>query len=72
MSRCSSTRLRDWPVGWRVCFDVRVIDGILNGLGSAVAWCGGELRVIQTGYVRTYALAILVGAVILLLYVMLR
>ena len=59
--------------GWLArVFDIKVIDGIVNGLGSAVAWCGGELRAIQTGYLRTYALAILAGAVVLLLYIMLR
>jgi NADH-quinone oxidoreductase subunit L len=44
--------------------DKLVIDGAVNGTGRAVAWAAGGLRKLQTGYVRTYALALLVGVVL--------
>jgi NADH-quinone oxidoreductase subunit L len=59
--------------GWLArVLDVQVIDGIANGLASLVAWCGQKLRAVQNGYVRSYALAILVGAVALLGYLLVR
>ena len=59
--------------GWLAAvLDVRVIDGAANGLGAVVGWCGQQLRVVQDGYVRSYALMIFGGAVILLAYVLLR
>jgi NADH-quinone oxidoreductase subunit L len=44
--------------------DKLVIDGAVNGTGRVVAWAAGNLRKLQTGYVRTYALALLVGVVL--------
>jgi NADH-quinone oxidoreductase subunit L len=53
-------------------FDLPVIDGAANGLGRATqAWAGG-LRRLQSGYVRTYALSVLIGAVLMLTYILLR
>ena len=53
-------------------FDLPVIDGAANGLGRLTqAWAGG-LRRLQTGYVRNYALSILIGAVLMLTYILLR
>jgi NADH-quinone oxidoreductase subunit L len=62
-------KLADW-LAW--VFDVRVIDGVANGVGRLVVWCGKQARMIQSGYVRSYALAILGGAVILLAYILMR
>jgi NADH-quinone oxidoreductase subunit L len=45
--------------------DARVIDGSVNGLGRLVAGLGSAGRRVQTGMVRTYALAFLLGAVAL-------
>jgi NADH-quinone oxidoreductase subunit L len=53
-------------------FDRVVIDGAVNGTGSAVRGLGARLRTVQTGYVRSYALAITFGAVALLVYVVTR
>jgi NADH-quinone oxidoreductase subunit L len=47
-------------------FDVRIIDGIVNGVGGAVSGAAQALRQPQTGYVRNYALTMLVGAVAVL------
>jgi NADH-quinone oxidoreductase subunit L len=50
---------------WR-WFDVRVIDGAVNGLAEAVAMWSRTLRVIQSGEVQHYALAMALGAVVIL------
>jgi NADH-quinone oxidoreductase subunit L len=46
--------------------DRRVIDGVVNGTGGAVARFSEGLRRLQTGYVRNYAVLFLLGAVALL------
>ena len=49
-------------------FDLRVIDGFANGLGTVTKGASQRLRVLQTGYVRNYALAVLVGGLLVLSY----
>jgi len=51
--------------------DLQVIDGIVNGVGSFFAKSSQVLRRVQTGYVRNYALSILVGAVLIITYLVL-
>jgi NADH-quinone oxidoreductase subunit L len=46
--------------------DRKVIDGAVNGTGRAFRELGDGLRQLQTGRVRNYALAIMLGAVALL------
>jgi NADH-quinone oxidoreductase subunit L len=53
-------------------FDNTVIDGAVNGVGAAVRGGAGRLRVLQTGYVRSYALGVAVGVVALLVYFLTR
>ncbi|MDP8992704.1 MAG: NADH-quinone oxidoreductase subunit L [Actinomycetota bacterium] len=53
-------------------FDNRVVDGVANGIASAIRAGGSQLRKVQTGYVRNYALGVTFGAVLLLGYAMLR
>ncbi len=53
-------------------FDMGFIDGIVNGIGSAARRLAGLARNVQTGFVRTYAAAVFVGAVAILVYVGLR
>lgn len=45
-----------------------VINGIVDGTAEAVRESSGELRQIQSGYVRNYALSILLGAVLVVGY----
>jgi len=52
--------------------DTRVIDGAVNGIASLVRGTGGALRRVQSGYVRNYALAIAVGIVALLGFMVTR
>ncbi|MCB9450719.1 MAG: hypothetical protein H6672_04735 [Anaerolineaceae bacterium] len=51
--------------------DLGIIDGIVNGVGRLVAWLSGGLRRIQTGYVRTYAITLLFGVVLVILILLL-
>jgi NADH-quinone oxidoreductase subunit L len=52
--------------------DRDVIDGAVNGVGRAFRGVGGGLRRVQTGLVRNYALAIVLGAVLLVAFVTTR
>ena len=52
--------------------DRRIIDGAVNGAGLVVRGGGSQLRKLQTGYVRNYALGIAAGTVAILAYVVLR
>jgi NADH-quinone oxidoreductase subunit L len=52
--------------------DKAVIDGAVNGTGNAVRLGGEQLRRLQTGYVRNYALGFAAGAVVLLGYAVTR
>jgi NADH-quinone oxidoreductase subunit L len=45
--------------------DEAVIDGAVHGVGRAVLGSGASLRGIQSGFVRSYAMLILIGAVAL-------
>lgn len=53
-------------------FDRRVVDGAVNGVGSLVQTGANWLRQSQTGKVRSYALGVAAGAVILLVYFIAR
>jgi NADH-quinone oxidoreductase subunit L len=48
--------------------DVRVIDGAVNGMGQIVGESGALLRQMQTGSLRTYAVSVLFGAVMIVGY----
>ncbi|MGA8847682.1 MAG: NADH-quinone oxidoreductase subunit L [Nocardioides sp.] len=48
-------------------FDRSGADGLFMGGGGATRAIGGQLRKIQTGYVRSYALSVLVGVVLVAL-----
>src|SRR5262249_2737880 len=56
---------------WRG-FDVKVIDGAVNGAASLVDGSAGILRRLQTGSVRTYASSLFVGVVLILGYYLWR
>jgi NADH-quinone oxidoreductase subunit L len=47
-------------------FDARGIDRLANALGTTTREYAIFLREMQTGYVRTYAMAVLIGAVVIL------
>ncbi|MGH3647781.1 MAG: NADH-quinone oxidoreductase subunit L [Micromonosporaceae bacterium] len=47
-----------------VYLDSRGIDGLVNGLAAAIGGSSARLRRLQTGFVRSYALTILMGALV--------
>ena len=47
-------------------FDDKIIDGAVNGIGSAVNSLSGALRQTQTSFVRNYALGMAVGAAVII------
>jgi len=53
---------------WRVT-DVRLIDGIANGVGSTARGLGGILRGAQSGYIRSYAAWVIAGTVLAIAYI---
>jgi NADH-quinone oxidoreductase subunit L len=54
-----------WLTRLSVYFDNRGIDGLVNTLAATIGGTSGRLRRLQTGFVRSYALSMLVGAVLL-------
>jgi NADH-quinone oxidoreductase subunit L len=68
-----SVLARTFQIGTRWlndAFDLRVIDGIANGLGSLTKRAAGRLRLLQTGYVRNYALSVFVGVLLVVSYLL--
>jgi NADH-quinone oxidoreductase subunit L len=53
-------------------FDARVIDGLVNLAGTATLAAAARLRRLQTGYSVSYALTMLVGAVLLVGFLLAR
>jgi NADH-quinone oxidoreductase subunit L len=54
-----------WLTRLSVYFDSRGVDGLVNTLAATVGGSSGRLRRVQTGFVRSYALSMLIGAVLL-------
>jgi NADH-quinone oxidoreductase subunit L len=50
-----------------VTFDDHVVDGTVDGTGGAFGGMSGTFRRVQTGFVRSYALSVLGGALVLVL-----
>ena len=49
-----------------------IIDGAVNGLATITSRSSEQWRKLQTGFVRNYAVGILGGAALVVLYVVLR
>ncbi|MBI2131240.1 MAG: NADH-quinone oxidoreductase subunit L [Candidatus Tectomicrobia bacterium] len=56
---------------WRA-FEDGLVDAAVNGAGAAVEAAGGAVRRLQTGYVKSYAVAMLAGAFAILVYLSVR
>lgn len=52
--------------------DGKIINGIADGLGNAFRRLGRSLRTLQSGYARGYALAMLIGIVVVIAIVVMR
>jgi NADH-quinone oxidoreductase subunit L len=55
-----------WLTRGLVFFDNKGVDGVVNGLAAAFGGGSARLRRLQTGFVRSYALTMMVGSVIVL------
>ncbi len=55
-----------WLTRLSVYFDNRGVDGVVNTLAATMGGTSGRMRRMQTGFVRSYALSMLVGAVLLI------
>jgi NADH-quinone oxidoreductase subunit L len=53
-----------WLTRLTVYFDNRGVDGLVNGLAAFIGGTSGRVRRVQTGFVRSYALSMFVGAVL--------
>jgi NADH-quinone oxidoreductase subunit L len=53
-------------------FDGKIIDGAVNGIARGFGVAGTQIRKVQTGLVRQYALAIAAGTVALLVWAVVR
>jgi len=58
-----SARLLEW-------IDLKIVNGVVNGLASFTGWSGQTLRYTEDGQVQTYALYLLAGVVIILITAM--
>ena len=52
--------------------DQRGIDAFANGLATVTQWLSATLRKIQNGFVRSYALSVLLGVVLIVGYLILK
>jgi NADH-quinone oxidoreductase subunit L len=52
--------------------DLGVINAAGDGLGRAVTWISNGLRRLQNGFVSSYALAVLLGVIIIMAYLLFR
>jgi NADH-quinone oxidoreductase subunit L len=53
-------------------FDLRFLDGVINGIGVWIDRAGGALRRVESGYIRSYAAWVLLGTLGILLYWLMR
>ncbi|HEY6951483.1 MAG TPA: NADH-quinone oxidoreductase subunit L, partial [Bacteroidota bacterium] len=53
-------------------FDVRVIDGIVNGSAGLVAFTAQRLRKIQSGIAQNYAIVFIGGIVVILIWLLMK
>jgi len=50
-------------------FDVKILDGIVNGFGNVTVWIGGQVRYIQTGNIGFYLTAMVLAVVAILIFI---
>jgi NADH-quinone oxidoreductase subunit L len=55
-----------WLTRLSVYFDSRGVDGLVNTIAATMGGTSGRMRKVQTGFVRSYALSMFVGVVLLI------
>ena len=53
---------------WR--FDRTAVDGTVNGVGAIMLTTGHVMKLFHSGYVRSYAIAYLIGAAVIVWYLL--
>jgi len=59
-------------IALNVYADQKGIDAFANWLGTATQWLSGVMRKVQNGFVRSYALSVLLGVVFIIGYLILK
>src|SRR5262249_789317 len=59
----SLARLSVWVSKWDGLFDNGVVDGLVNLTADVTWWAGARLRRVQTGFLRSYVLFLVLAAV---------
>jgi NADH-quinone oxidoreductase subunit L len=54
-------------VAFHKFFDIQLIDGIVNGVGSAVKSIGSVIRLVQSGNIGFYVISMVIGVVFIIL-----
>ena len=54
-----------WLTRLSVYFDNRGVDGLVNTVAAVIGGTSGRMRRVQTGFVRSYALSMFLGGVLL-------
>jgi NADH-quinone oxidoreductase subunit L len=72
VSAAVSGPLTEIATGFSFGVDSGLVDGTVNGVARIASGTGRQLRKLQTGYVRNYALGIGIGAAAVLAYVAAR
>jgi NADH-quinone oxidoreductase subunit L len=60
-----------WLTRLLVYFDLKGVDGAVNGIAAGLGGSSGRLRRLQTGFVRSYALSMFGGATLLIVALLL-
>ncbi len=53
-------------------FDKRLIDGIVESVGTSVKWVSGEMRKLQTGHIGFYIMAMVVGIIAIMFFSLMK
>jgi len=59
----SVARFSVWVAKWDGKFDSGVVDGLVNVVGNVIFATGARLRNLQTGYIRSYVLFLVLAAI---------
>ena len=62
--------IREVADSWWKFWDVKVVDGLVNGVGYTVEGVSSILRLFQTGFVGTYALFLALGVAAVLMHML--
>ena len=55
---------------WFGRFDTAAVDGVVNGVGAIMLTSGHVLKLFHSGFVRSYAIAYVIGAGLIVWYLL--